>query len=240
MAHFQGLEVNLFGNLTRDPEITTTRNGNEMITFSVAVNHLEYNGESGNSETSVNFFNCRAFGVIGNQIYDKMRKGDFGWFSGSLKVRNYERRDGTPGYSLDVVIRDAHTNLSLVRRENSDSGQYRDDERSQGQGQDRDDDRNQGSDRDRDDDRNQGRGRDRDDDRGQGSDRDRDDDRSQGRGRERDDDRSQGRGRERDDDRNQGRGRERDDDRNQGRGRDRDDDRYGSWSQPSDTDDLPF
>ena len=220
MAHYNGAEVNFFGNLTRDPESFETQNGNDGYNFTVACNYRTYDSQAGEYRETPNYFNCVAFGVVGKMVFDQMRKGDFGWFSGNLKMREYERRDGTPGFSLDVNVRDAHTNLSLVKRDND---------------YDRDADRGRDS-------GNRGSNRGDDRERGRGRERASDDDRERGRGRERsrDDDRERGRGRDRDRDDDRGRGRDRDNDREPARsGAGRDDSRYGNWSTSND-DELPF
>ena len=234
MAHFRGAPMNIFGNLTRDPETFDTRNG-EGVRFGVAANYRIYNSDKGEYVQEPNFFDCTAFGPIGQQILQQLRKGDFGWFEGHMQFRKYTRQDGTEGQSLSLSVTDAHTNLALVKRDNEDDdrdssrdrGRSRDDERGRDRGRNRDDDqdddrgRGRSRDDDRDDDRGRGRSDSRNDDRGRSGNRDRDDDR--------DDDRSRSGNRDRDDDRSR--------DNSRGRGND---DRYGNWSSPPATDDLPF
>ena len=224
MAHFNGGPFNFFGHLTRDPESFDTRNGNVGYRFGVAANYRNFGGDSDDDDDLANYYNCTAFGIVGEQIYDKLRKGDYGWFSGNLKSREYERRDGTPGSSLDVMVTDAHTNIALVRRD-SDGDDDHDDDRGRGRSNDRDRDRGRSNDRDRG--RSNDRGRDSDRDRSRDNDRDR----GRSQGRSRDDDRDRGRG--------QGQGRSRDDDQDRGRGSGAEE-RYGNWSQNPDPDDLPF
>ena len=228
MAHFNGGPFNFFGHLTRDPESFDTRNGNVGYRFGVAANYRNFGGDSDGDNDLTNFYNCTAFGVVGEQIYDKLRKGDYGWFSGNLKMREYTRRDDTPGTSLDVMVNDVHTNIELVRRD-AGNGNDRDN--------DRDQDRGRGNDRGNDRDQDRGRSNDRDRDRDRGNDRDRDDDR----GRDNDRGRSRG-GRDDDRGRDNDRGRSQSRSRDDGRGRSNDDNpSYGNWSsQNPDADDLPF
>ena len=51
-------QVNLIGNLTRDPEITETSGGVKVCRFAIAVNR-NYKGSDGERKTD--YFNCVAW-----------------------------------------------------------------------------------------------------------------------------------------------------------------------------------
>ena len=137
-----GENINFFGNLTKDPETRQTRNGNDMTVFGVAANHSAWDSNEEKYVTNTIFYQCRAFGNLGNMISKKLRKGDYAWFSGNMTFREYERRDGSTGYSHDVNVEKGHLYLALTKREDDPSGRSRDDRDDQ-------DDRERGRDSDR-------------------------------------------------------------------------------------------
>lgn len=87
----------LFGNLTRDPELSETTTGKSVCKFSIATN--EKYGET--EET--NFFNITAFGGQGEAIAKYLKKGRAILLEGRVKVSDFEK-DGVKRRSWDVIL----------------------------------------------------------------------------------------------------------------------------------------
>ena len=81
-------KVIIMGNLTRDPELRSTPSGTQVCSFSVAVNRV-YNGNE-----QVSFFDCSAWGKIGETIAQYLKKGSGILISGRLEQRSWEDKDG--------------------------------------------------------------------------------------------------------------------------------------------------
>ncbi len=93
-------KVYLIGNLTRDPELTTTSSGVSVCRFSIAVGRRFSNAEG---ERETDFFNITAWRGTAENCAKFLKKGSKIAVSGSIQIRNYERQDGTKGLSVDIT-----------------------------------------------------------------------------------------------------------------------------------------
>ena len=88
--------ITLIGNLTKDPETRTTPNGNNVCSFTVAVNRKKV------SEPQTDFFRVNAWGKLGELCGRFLNKGRKVAVVGELQARTYES-NGQTRLSLDVV-----------------------------------------------------------------------------------------------------------------------------------------
>ncbi len=92
-------KVFLIGNLTRDPETSTTSSGVQLCRFSIAVNRAYANAE-GVRETD--FFNITAWRGLAERCGKYLHKGNKVAVVGSVQIRNYES-NGERRTSVDIV-----------------------------------------------------------------------------------------------------------------------------------------
>ncbi len=93
----------LVGNLTRDPEHSTTANGFSICRFSIAVNRSYSNS---NGEREVDFINVVTWRGLADNCGKYLVKGNKVAVSGSIQTRNYEDKDGNKRYATEVVADD--------------------------------------------------------------------------------------------------------------------------------------
>lgn len=93
-------KVYLIGNLTRDPEISTTTSGISVCRMSIAVGRRFANAEGGRD---TDFFNITAWRGTADNCAKFLKKGNKIAVSGSIQTRSYEKADGTKGFSIDIV-----------------------------------------------------------------------------------------------------------------------------------------
>lgn len=91
----------LIGNLTRDPELSETKDGIAVCRFAIAVNRYIRAGES-----QTDFFNIVAWRGLGENVAKYCKKGQKVAVVGSIQVRNYEDRDGNMRTAVDIVASD--------------------------------------------------------------------------------------------------------------------------------------
>ncbi len=106
-------KIIIIGNLGRDPEMRYSTSGNPMTSFSIASNH-RYTTAAGERREETEWFNCTAFGRLADTCNQFLTRGQQVYIEGRLRSRQYDRRDGTPGFSLDVTVTDMQM---LGRRE---------------------------------------------------------------------------------------------------------------------------
>lgn len=97
-------KVTLMGNLTRDPELRTTPNGQSVAGFSLAVNRTWRNA-NGEQQEAVDYIDCNAWGKAGEIITQYMQKGRAILVSGRLQQRSWEQ-DGQKRSKVEVVVED--------------------------------------------------------------------------------------------------------------------------------------
>ena len=90
----------LVGNLTKDPELTTTSNGVAVCRFAIAVSR-DYASADGNRETD--FFNITVWRGRAENCGKYLKKGNKVAVIGSLQTRSYEDKDGVKRNVTDIV-----------------------------------------------------------------------------------------------------------------------------------------
>lgn len=93
-------KVLLVGNLTKDPELTTTTNGISVCRFSIAVSR-RYVGASGERETD--FINIVVWRGQAENCHKYLKKGSKCGIVGTLQTRSYDAQDGSKRYVTEVV-----------------------------------------------------------------------------------------------------------------------------------------
>ncbi len=93
-------KVLLVGNLTKDPELTTTTNGISVCRFSIAVSR-RYVGASGERETD--FINIVVWRGQAENCHKYLKKGSKCGVVGTLQTRSYDAQDGSKRYVTEVV-----------------------------------------------------------------------------------------------------------------------------------------
>jgi len=93
-------KVILIGNLTRDPELSTTATGISVCKIGIAVNRPFKNSEG---ITEVDFFNIIAWRTQAENCAKFLRKGLKVCVVGSLQNRSYEGQDGQKKYVTEIV-----------------------------------------------------------------------------------------------------------------------------------------
>lgn len=93
----------LIGNLTKDPEYTTTLNGIGITRFTIAVSR-KY--ENANGERETDFINCVAWRGLADNIYKYLKKGKKCCVVGSIQTRSYDAEDGSKRYVTEINCED--------------------------------------------------------------------------------------------------------------------------------------
>src|SRR4029078_951795 len=97
-------QVVLMGNLTRDPELRTTPNGQSVCSFSLALNR-SYKSKEGNWQEATDYIDITAWGPLGERVAQYLTKGRPALVSGRLQSRSWEQ-DGQKRNKVEVVAND--------------------------------------------------------------------------------------------------------------------------------------
>jgi len=107
--------VQLIGNLTRDPELRYTPNGNAVCTFGLATNRT-WTTDSGEKREEVDFHRIVAWNKLAELCSQFLVKGRKVYVEGRLSTRNWTGQDGSQKSTTEVVIDD------MILLDNKQSG----------------------------------------------------------------------------------------------------------------------
>src|SRR3990167_5315087 len=93
----------ILGNLTKDPELRYTPNGQAVTSFSVATNRRWMNKETNQPHEATEFHNVVAWGKLAEICSKILYKGRKILVSGRLQTRSWEGQDGVKRYSTEIV-----------------------------------------------------------------------------------------------------------------------------------------
>ena len=109
-------KVILIGNLTKDPEITSTTGGISVTRFTVAVTRRFKNAEG---EYESDFINCVAWRNTAEFVHKYFKKGQKLAVTGSIQTRSYDAQDGSKRYVTEVVADEVEF---VEKRSSGDNG----------------------------------------------------------------------------------------------------------------------
>lgn len=92
----------IIGNLTRDPEVRQTPNGQTVATLGVATNR-RWKDSSGQTQEETEFHNVVAWGRLAEICQQYLHKGSKVYFDGRLKTRTWEDPEGKKNYKTEIV-----------------------------------------------------------------------------------------------------------------------------------------
>ncbi len=96
--------VTLMGNLTRDPELRQTPNGQSVCSFSLALNR-SYKDASGEWKELTDYVNIIAWAALGERVSQYLAKGRRCLVVGRLQSSSWEQ-DGQKRSKIEVVAND--------------------------------------------------------------------------------------------------------------------------------------
>lgn len=89
----------LMGRLSKDPELKTIGDTN-ICNFDIAVDNKR---KESDGTRSTSFFPVVCFGVIAENVAEHLGKGSKVAVQGSIEQRTFMKKDGSKGYSYEVV-----------------------------------------------------------------------------------------------------------------------------------------
>jgi len=109
-------KVILIGNLTREPEIRETPNGQSVTTFGIATNR-QWVTKGSEKKSSAEFHECVAWARLAEICANFLKKGHLVYVEGYLKTRSWDTPEGVKKFKTEVVVQDM---ILLEKRNNSD------------------------------------------------------------------------------------------------------------------------
>ena len=102
------------GNLTRDPEIRYTRDGQATTSLSVAVNRRWQNRQTQEWEESTSFFDIVCWRDLAENVALSLTKGARVVVTGHLEERRWETEDGETRSKVELVAEEIGASLRFA------------------------------------------------------------------------------------------------------------------------------
>lgn len=122
--------ITVVGNLTDDPELKFTPSGAAVANFTVVSNTRTFDRQTNEwKETDTLFLRCAAWRQLAENVAGSLQKGQRVIVTGALRVRNFERQDGSKGTSVELNVEEVGPSLrfataQVTRVARSDSGGF--------------------------------------------------------------------------------------------------------------------
>lgn len=94
--------VTIIGRLTRDPELKYIQSGSAVANFSIATNKI-YTTTSGDKKEEVSYFDCVAWGKMGEILAEYCQKGRRIAIEGRLQQRRWDDQDGNKRSKVEII-----------------------------------------------------------------------------------------------------------------------------------------
>ncbi len=95
-------QAEVVGNVTRDPELRQTPNGDSVVNFGVATN-FSWKDRSGQDQEKTEFHNIVAWGPLAQEISSTIKKGRKVYVAGRLQTRSWETPEGQKRYTTEII-----------------------------------------------------------------------------------------------------------------------------------------
>lgn len=100
----------LLGRLTKDPEITVTQSGVQILRFILAVDRAK------KKDQETDFISCSAFGKTAEVISTYCHKGQRILIDGRIQTGSYTDKAGNKKYTTDVIV----NHMEFIERRETD------------------------------------------------------------------------------------------------------------------------
>lgn len=111
-------KVQLYGNLTRDPEVKALPSGQQVANFSMATNR-SYKAKDGKRQEQTEFHNIVAFGRTAEVIAQYLKKGRPVYIDGRLQTRSWDK-DGAKQYRTEIIVESFQFGASAAEKDTRD------------------------------------------------------------------------------------------------------------------------
>lgn len=112
-------KVFVIGNLTRDPEMRQTPNGQSVCTFGVATNR-EWITKDGRKLTSTEFHECVAWARLAEVCARYLTKSKLVYIEGYLKTRSWDTPEGVKRFRTEIIVQD----MIMLEKRKKEEGDY--------------------------------------------------------------------------------------------------------------------
>lgn len=116
-------QVNIIGNLGRDPEIRSMQNGDKVANLNIATTE-KWKDRDGNRQEKTEWHRVVIFGNVAGVAEKYLRKGSKVFIQGKLATRKWIAKNGEDSYTTEIIISGFDGKLTMLDgpKDRQDSG----------------------------------------------------------------------------------------------------------------------
>jgi single-strand DNA-binding protein len=92
----------IIGNLTANPEVRKTANGQSVASFTIATNRV-WKDQQGQKQEQAEFHNIVAWGKLADIVGQYLAKGRIAMVEGRIQTRNWTDQSGTKHWKTEII-----------------------------------------------------------------------------------------------------------------------------------------
>jgi len=96
-------KVFLIGNLTRDPELRTTPNGQPVCTIGIATNRIWTDRQTGQRQQKAEFHTVILWRRLAEIAHQFLKKGSSVFIEGRLQTRTWQDKNGNKRWTTEII-----------------------------------------------------------------------------------------------------------------------------------------
>lgn len=112
-----GNTVSIVGNVTRDPELRFTPNGQATATFGLAVSRRWQNRQTQEWEEATSFIDVVCWRDLAEHVSESLRRGTRAMVLGRMEQRSWQTQDGEKRSKIEVVADEVGPSLRWATAE---------------------------------------------------------------------------------------------------------------------------
>jgi len=133
-------QVQIIGNLGKDPEMRSMPSGDQIANFSVACSERWKDKASGEQKERTEWINIVMFGALAGIAGNYLKKGSKVFLQGALRTRKWTDKEGVDRYNTEVVVDSFNGKMVMLSgKENENSSRQKTERTSASAKQERDD-----------------------------------------------------------------------------------------------------
>lgn len=119
------IKATVIGNLTRDLEARMTQSGKTMVTGSIAHTERIFDRQTREfKDGPTSFYELVIFGSEADNAMETLRKGSRAIVVGKQRVKNFDRKDGSKGKSVEIVAEEIGPSVKFRKYAEVGQGGY--------------------------------------------------------------------------------------------------------------------
>jgi len=107
-------QVQLLGNVGKDPEVKTLQDGGKVANFRLATSERWKDKSTGEAHERTEWHSIVVWGNLASVVESYVRKGSKLFVQGQLKTRKWQDQQGQDRYSTEVVLQGFSAVLKLL------------------------------------------------------------------------------------------------------------------------------